>query len=89
MASQIKECLRRITDEYDIKDAIEYLKSEFYPDMTDFEPIVNLHDISLSGGGKFGNFTSLLTYRARSDLEWLNVPIYGFDFQNLMFQIEI
>ena len=48
--------------------------------MTEFEPTVNLHDISLSGGGKFGNFNSLLTYRARSDLEWLKVPIYDFDF---------
>ena len=77
---QIKECLRRITNEYEIQGAVEYLMSEFYPNITEFEPGINLHDISLSGGGKFGDFNSLLTYRARSDLEWLNVPIYGFDF---------
>jgi predicted esterase YcpF (UPF0227 family) len=79
---QIKECLRRITSTQEIQGAVEYLMSEFYPDMTGSKPTVNLQDISLSGGGTFGDFNSILSYRARSDLERLKIPIYGFDFSS-------
>lgn len=77
---QIKECLSQISNDLNFSSSIAYLMNEFYTKMNDFIPEVNLSQISLSGGGTFGGYKSILSYRARSDLKYLEIPIYGFDF---------
>jgi len=75
----VKTSLKIATSELSTTPVIDYLNQQFFP--TEVEPlIVKKRDISLSGGGKLGEFGSLFHYRARSDLNYEKIPVYNFEY---------
>jgi predicted esterase YcpF (UPF0227 family) len=74
----VKACLECLSETQSIDDVVQYLENQFY--IAPSTGVVGRNDISLSGGGRLGDFENVLQYRARSDLEFEPIPIYGFDF---------
>jgi hypothetical protein len=58
---------------------IEYFQGEFYPAVQTTNS-VKKSDISLSGGGMIGDYSTMMAYKARTDLSYENIPTYGYSF---------
>jgi len=89
----VKEILSLMIANNSVVAAINFLKTEFFPDILE-SGLVNSEDISLEGGGRLNTHKQHLLYKGRSDLNFESIEINGFDFskfdktdRNLAFSI--